>query len=165
MLSLVNDYQRPYANQRAATHMRSYSCVIYIDQPSRYSIVDSKRLTNVDENGRGFIKELNKSYKIRVEQTGNRPLLSLHYSILMFFLNQGTLQSMEKYALLLEKVMQSQMHDEVPSDCEEWQKTQMKQKNNCSSPSLSSDDRSPTIADRSRKHLFFIPNIIIFVSV
>lgn len=88
MLSTVNDYQRPYANQRAPTNTKSYSCVIYIDQPSRYSIVDSKRLTNVDENGRGFIKELHKSYKIRVEQTGNHHLSSMFYSISIFLSRQ-----------------------------------------------------------------------------
>lgn len=27
---------------------------------------------------------------------------------------------MERYGRLLEKAMQSQMHEDIPSDCEEW---------------------------------------------
>jgi hypothetical protein len=44
--------------------------VAYIDEPSKYSIVESRRLTHVDERGYGMIKELGKSFAIHVEQTG-----------------------------------------------------------------------------------------------
>ena len=32
----------------------------------------------------------------------------------------GTQESIERYGRLLEKAMQSQMHEDIPSDCEEW---------------------------------------------
>ncbi len=34
---------------------------------------------------------------------------------------------MEKYGRLLEKAMQSQMHEEVASDCEDWRAKQRKE--------------------------------------
>jgi cell division protein FtsN len=47
------------------------------------------------------------------------------FSISIFIL--GTQESMEKYGRLLEKAMQSQMHEEVPSDCEDWRAKQRKE--------------------------------------
>ncbi|CAF1104250.1 unnamed protein product [Didymodactylos carnosus] len=108
MSSKTNSYQRPYLTQRVSTEKKRYSCIAYLDEPSKYSIVDSKRLANIDDRGYGIIKELGKSYNIHVEQT-------------------GTQESMEKYGCLLEKAMQSQMHEEVPSDCEEWRAKQRKE--------------------------------------
>lgn len=65
-------------------------------------------MPNIDDRGFGIIKELGRSYNIRVEQT-------------------GTQESMEKYGRLLEKAMQYQMHEEVRSDCEEWHAKQRKE--------------------------------------
>ena len=33
---------------------------------------------------------------------------------------------MERYGQLLEKALESKMHEEVPSDCEEWRMKQVK---------------------------------------
>ena len=49
---------------------KRFSCITYIDEPSKYSIVESKCLIDVDERGYGIIKELGKSYGIRIEQKG-----------------------------------------------------------------------------------------------
>ncbi|CAF3907108.1 unnamed protein product, partial [Rotaria sordida] len=72
-----------------------------------YVIIPASRIINKYGRGFGIIKELGKSYNIRVEQTGSQ-------------------ESMERYALLLEKAIQSKMHEEVPSDCEDWRTTQEK---------------------------------------
>jgi len=70
MSSKTNNYQRPYLTQRASTEKKNYSCIVYLDEPSKYSVVDSKRLENIDDRGYGIIKELGKLYSIHVEQTG-----------------------------------------------------------------------------------------------
>jgi hypothetical protein len=70
MVSTTNEYERRYLTQRSSKERRIYSCVAYIDEPSKYSIVESRRLTHVDERGYGMIKELGKSFAIHVEQTG-----------------------------------------------------------------------------------------------
>ncbi|CAF2807889.1 unnamed protein product [Rotaria sp. Silwood2] len=102
-----NICQRSDLTQRVSKEKKTYSCITYPDDPLKYSIADSKRLSNVDDRGFGIIKELGKSYNIRIEQT-------------------GTQESMERYAQLFEKAMQSKMHEEVPSDCEDWRATQEK---------------------------------------
>jgi len=66
----TNTHQRSTAAQRLSKEKKSYSCVVYLDEPSKYSIVDSKRLINIDHLGYGIIKELGKSFNVRVEQTG-----------------------------------------------------------------------------------------------
>ncbi|CAF4925350.1 unnamed protein product, partial [Rotaria sp. Silwood1] len=101
MLSKTNAYRRPYRSQRSAQEEKKFCCIVYIDEPSKYSIVESKRLIDIDEHGYGTIKELGKSYDVHVEQT-------------------GTQESMERYGYLLEKALQSRMHEDIPSDCEEW---------------------------------------------
>ena len=63
-------YQRSHLKQRLPKEGKKYSCITYLNEPLKYSIVDSKRLSNVDDQGYGTIKELGKSYNIRVEQTG-----------------------------------------------------------------------------------------------
>ena len=70
MLPKTNVYQRPYRTQCLQEEKKSFSCITFIDEPSKYSIVESKRLIDVDERGYGVIKELGKSYGIQVEQTG-----------------------------------------------------------------------------------------------
>lgn len=70
MLSKTNTYQRSYRTQRCPQEKRSFSCVVYIEEPAKYSIIESKRLIDVDERGYGTIKELGKSYGVHVEQTG-----------------------------------------------------------------------------------------------
>ncbi|CAF1669065.1 unnamed protein product [Rotaria magnacalcarata] len=97
----MNNYQRLYRTQRSTNEKKQFSCITYTDEPSKYSVVESKRLIDIDENGHGIIKELGKTYGVHVEQT-------------------GTQESMERYGQLLEKAIQSQMHEDVPSDCEEW---------------------------------------------
>ncbi|CAF2191109.1 unnamed protein product, partial [Rotaria magnacalcarata] len=92
---------RPYRSQRFAQEEKKFCCIVYIDEPSKYSIVETKRLIDMDENGYGSIKELGKHYAVHVEQTGTR-------------------ESMERYGQLLEKALQSQMHEDIPSDCEDW---------------------------------------------
>ncbi|CAF2057652.1 unnamed protein product [Rotaria magnacalcarata] len=92
---------RPYRSQRFAQEEKKFCCIVYIDEPSKYSIVETKRLIDMDENGYGSIKELGKHYAVHVEKTGTR-------------------ESMERYGQLLEKALQSQMHEDIPSDCEDW---------------------------------------------
>lgn len=70
MVLTTNEYERRYLTQRSSNEKRIYSCVTYIEEPSKYSIIASKRLANVDERGYGVIKEFGKSFAIRVEQTG-----------------------------------------------------------------------------------------------
>jgi hypothetical protein len=70
MLSEANDYQKPYHTQRLPLERKDFSCVVYINELSKYSIVESKRVLNVDERGYGNIKELGKTYNVHVEQTG-----------------------------------------------------------------------------------------------
>ncbi|CAM4879652.1 unnamed protein product [Rotaria socialis] len=70
ILSEKNVYQRPYHTQRLTKTKNNFSCIVYIDEPSKYSIVESKRLVNIDEHGCSIIKELGKTYNVRVEQTG-----------------------------------------------------------------------------------------------
>ncbi|CAF1259862.1 unnamed protein product [Didymodactylos carnosus] len=104
----TNIYQRPYPKQRLSKENKSYSCVAYIDEPLKYSIVDSKRLSHVDDRG------------------------------------YGTQESMERYGQLLEKAMQSKMHEEVPSDCEDWRAKQEKrnQSKSFTTPSTTSSKSS-----------------------
>ncbi|CAF4509081.1 unnamed protein product [Rotaria sp. Silwood2] len=104
----MNNNQRRNLPQRSLKEKSLYSCIVYIDEPMKYSIVESKRLVHVNDDGYGIIKELGKSYNIRVEQT-------------------GTQSSMERYGQLLELAMQQQMHEEVPSDCEDWKSKKEKQ--------------------------------------
>ncbi|CAF2380045.1 unnamed protein product [Rotaria sp. Silwood2] len=101
MLSKTNAYRRPYRSQRSEQEEKMFCCIVYIDEASKYSIVESKRLIDIDEHGYGSIKELGKSYSVHVEQT-------------------GTQESMERYGQLLEKALQSRMHEDIPSDCEDW---------------------------------------------
>ncbi|CAF1470779.1 unnamed protein product, partial [Rotaria magnacalcarata] len=76
----------------------NYACITYVDELMKYRIAESKRLLHVNEDGFGIVKEFGKSYNVHVEQT-------------------GTQASMEHYGLLLERAMNSQIHEEVPSDC------------------------------------------------
>ncbi|CAF4916808.1 unnamed protein product, partial [Rotaria magnacalcarata] len=108
MFSTTNDYQRSYLTQRPSKENTSYACITYVDEPMKYSIAESKRLLHVNEDGFGIIKEFGKSYNVHVEQT-------------------GTQASMERYGLLLERAMKSQMYEEVPSDCEDWKRKKQKE--------------------------------------
>lgn len=66
-------------NQRVSTILfntkiiegkKIFACVVFTDEPTKYSIVESKRLLHVNGDGFGVIKELGKSYNVRIEQTG-----------------------------------------------------------------------------------------------
>ena len=46
---------------------KKFCCIVYIDEPSKYSIVESKRLLDVDEHGYGSIKEFGKTYSAHLE--------------------------------------------------------------------------------------------------
>lgn len=96
-----NNYEKNYVHQRHMKQSKTYACISYIDEPSKYSIVELKRVSNIDDQQSGTIKEMGKSYHVRIEQS-------------------GSLASMEKYGSLLERATSSQMHEEVPSDCEDW---------------------------------------------
>ncbi len=52
---------------------------------------------------------------------------------------------MEKYGRLIEKAMRSQMHEEVPSDCEEW-RTKTKKGNQSKASSTPSTTSSKSKA-------------------
>ena len=52
--------------------------------------------------------------------------MSFYFSPISIFISD-TQEFMEKYASLLEKAMQAQMHEEVPSDCEDWRAKHRKQ--------------------------------------
>ncbi|CAF3818069.1 unnamed protein product [Rotaria sp. Silwood1] len=69
MSSKSNICQRSHLTQLVSKEAKTYSCIAYPDEPLKYSIVDSKRLSNVDDRGFDIIKELGKSYNIRVEQS------------------------------------------------------------------------------------------------
>jgi len=68
---------------------------------------------------------------------------------------------MEKYGRLLEKAMQSQLHGEVPSDCEDWRAKQRKENQSktlptpvrTSSKSKSSNKQSKTLSTPLRTSL------------
>ena len=158
MTSTTNEYERRYLTQRSSKEKITFSCVAYTEEPSKYSIVESRRLTNVDERGYGVIKEFGKSFAIRVEQTGillREP--SRLCSKLISPSDLGTQESMEKYGSLLEKAMQSQMHEEVPSDCDDWHSKQKKQKDR--RPGLTSShsaSHSSITFDHSCKSSLFI---------
>lgn len=113
-----NNYEKVYVHQRHMKQSKTYACISYIDEPSKYSIVELKRVSNIDDQQFGTIKEMGKSYHVRVEQSGisseNRWVFCNR------FLLSGSLASMEKYGSLLERATSSQMHEEVPSDCEDW---------------------------------------------
>ncbi|CAF1395132.1 unnamed protein product, partial [Rotaria sordida] len=125
MLSKTNAYQRPYRSQRSAQKEKNFCCIVFIDEPSKYSIVESKRLIGIDEHGYGTIKELGKSYDVHVEQT-------------------GTQEAMERYGHLLEKALQSRMHEDIPSDCEEWMlKNEKENRGKHSTTATISSSKSP----------------------
>ncbi|CAF3361141.1 unnamed protein product [Rotaria socialis] len=130
MFSTTNDYQRSYLTKRSSKEKTSYTCITYVDEPMKYSIAESKRLLHVNEDGFGIINEFGKSYNVHVEQT-------------------GTQASMEGYGLLLERAMKSQMHEEVPSDCEDWKiKKQKETRLKNSTPTLTSNPVSTIREER-----------------
>ncbi|CAF1259558.1 unnamed protein product [Rotaria sordida] len=95
------------------------------NEPSKYSIVESKRLIGIDEHGYGTIKELGKSYGVHVEQT-------------------GTQEAIERYGHMLEKALQSRMHEDIPSDCEEWMlKNEKENRGKHSTTATISSSKSP----------------------
>ncbi|CAF4504860.1 unnamed protein product, partial [Rotaria sp. Silwood2] len=74
-----------------------------MDEPNSFSIVSVKRLINVDNFGKGSIREQHKTYRITVERT-------------------GTLAEMEQLAKEAEQISTYAMNPDVVSDTEEWHK-------------------------------------------
>ncbi|CAF3752870.1 unnamed protein product [Rotaria sp. Silwood1] len=126
----MNNNQRRSIPQGSLKEKSLYSCIVYIDEPLKYSIVESKRLLHVNDDGYGIIKEFGKSYNIRVEQT-------------------GTQSSMERYGQLLELAMQHQMHEEVPSDCED--RKSKKEKQNRIKNSTTASTSKPMLSTKAQR--------------
>lgn len=57
-------------------------------------------------------------------------------------INSGTQASMERYGQLLERAIQSQMHEDVPSDCEDW-RTKTENRNRLKSSTNLSSNQTP----------------------
>ncbi|CAF4905960.1 unnamed protein product [Rotaria sp. Silwood1] len=123
-------YHSLFIPQGSLKEKSLYSCIVYIDEPLKYSIVESKRLLHVNDDGYGIIKEFGKSYNIRVEQT-------------------GTQSSMERYGQLLELAMQHQMHEEVPSDCED--RKSKKEKQNRIKNSTTASTSKPMLSTKAQR--------------
>lgn len=70
MQSEISTYRRPYRTQRLRQEEKQFCCIVYPDEPSKYSIVELKRLIDIDERGYGSIKEFGKTFGVHVEQTG-----------------------------------------------------------------------------------------------
>ena len=84
MLPKTNVYRRSYRTQCLQEEKKSFSCITYIDEPSKYSIVESKCLIDVDERGYSIIEGLGKSYGIRVEQTDVLLLFCVNKLVFIF---------------------------------------------------------------------------------
>ncbi|CAF1683756.1 unnamed protein product, partial [Adineta ricciae] len=80
-----------------------FAVISYVDEPNSYSLVSVKRLIDVDQFGKGTIREKNKTYRIVVERTGSKC-------------------DMERFAKDAETTSAYTMNAEVVSDTEEWQK-------------------------------------------
>ena len=125
MLSQTNIYRRPYRAHRLVQEDKKFCCIVYVDEPSKYSVVESRRLIDIDEHGYGRIKELGKTYAVHIEQTDCPTHCNEANRRLLF---SGTLKSIEGYGQLLEKALEARMHEDTPSDCEDWKLKSEKKK-------------------------------------
>jgi len=70
---------------------------------------------------------------------------------------------MEKYGRLLEKAMQSQMHEEVPSDCEDWRvKRQQGNQSKVIQAPLTTNSK-PTSSNKQQKNSKYDMITIIYI--
>ena len=66
----LNTYTKFYTREAKEKNNEEFAFISYMDEPNSFSIVSFKRLINVDNFGKGSIREKNKTYRIAVERTG-----------------------------------------------------------------------------------------------
>lgn len=66
-----NIYAKSYRMESRARKDDECAFISYLDDPNTFSVVAVKRLIDVDQFGKGSIREKNKIYRISVERTGN----------------------------------------------------------------------------------------------
>ncbi|CAF3573732.1 unnamed protein product [Rotaria socialis] len=96
-----NAYAKSYTTEAQGKKDAKFAFISYMDEPNSFSVVSIKRLINVDNFGKGSIREQNKTYRITVERT-------------------DTLIEMEQLAQEAEELSTYKMNSDVVSDTEEW---------------------------------------------
>ncbi|CAF3739422.1 unnamed protein product [Rotaria socialis] len=64
-----NAYAKSYTTEAQGKKDAKFAFISYMDEPNSFSVVSIKRLINVDNFGKGSIREQNKTYRITVERT------------------------------------------------------------------------------------------------
>ena len=65
-----NVYAKTYTTESRTQKNGDFAIISYADEPNSYSLVSAKRLIDVDQFGKGTIRDKNKTYRIVVERTG-----------------------------------------------------------------------------------------------
>lgn len=80
----LNAYAKQYRTEARGKNNEEFAFISYMDEPNSFSVVSVKRLINVDNLGKGCIREQNKTYRITVERTGKCGLY--RFSLKLFLL-------------------------------------------------------------------------------
>ncbi|CAF4344478.1 unnamed protein product [Rotaria magnacalcarata] len=98
-----NTYAKAYRTDPRVQKNEEFAFISYMEEPNSFSVVSVKRLIDVDQFRKGFIREKNKNYRITVERI-------------------GTLVDMEQLAKETEELSTYTMNADIVSDTEEWLK-------------------------------------------
>ena len=66
-----NLYAKSYNSESRGRKSEEFAFISFTDEPNSFSVVAVKRLIDVDQFGKGLIREKNKNYRVVVEKKGN----------------------------------------------------------------------------------------------